>query len=184
MSEMKEKIRRLYWDSYRSWVDKLEENYPRIRLFQGHPRGVPKGVCNFPGHGMLPADNSAIVRGIGAQVIASEGHIADIVKLNGGAMMLVGDKSCAEMHLNLSMLSMSEDERESGDHDLVEIPKGVIEMHDKGVAIPPRQMFALDLAFDGPAESLLRRIETRVGPGAGWVQIIAYLVLDTTRVLR
>jgi hypothetical protein len=178
-----EKLRLLYWDTYQSWVDKLPEKYQQIALFNGHPRGVPKTVCNYPGAGQFPGDFSVRILGMGVQVNASEDHIEDIVKANSVCSLWIGDSTSKELSLRLSKAFLGEEERFAEEQD---IPDGFLgELVEKAqLVVPPRQPMCVHLGFDGAAEALLRRIETRVGPGAGWVEIVVYLLCERTRAVQ
>jgi len=176
----REKIRQLYWDTYRSWVDRLEERHPSVYLFHGHPRGVPKSVCNFGGAGQLPSDQSGQVVAMGCQVECSDDHMCEIVKKNATADLVVGDKVLFGIPLSLSTDIEKSDEE---DPECEVIPDGFIKplLFQRQIAIPPRQPVHVDLRFAPAAESLIRRIESRVGPGSGWGQVTSYLLIDTTR---
>lgn len=175
-SEKSEKKLGYYWDTYRSWVEKLEDGYPRIFLFQGHPRGVPRSICNFSGQGTLPYGQRGEVVGVGVQVVSSSDHIGDIIRANSVMVLSVADKESFQMPLSLSIEEYDRSQLQDGD---MGIPGGIIKMFGRSVPIPPRVQFNVRIDFDSSAESLIRRIETRVGPGAGWVEVISYLVVET-----
>ena len=171
-------LRQLYWDTYQSWVDILPERHTSVMLFNGHFRGVPKSVCNFPGAGQLPGDQKGKVVGVGVQVHASDQHIEDVLRSAASFELHISDKAMFHTHLSLAEEHLSDEER-SGE-EVVE-PGGVIKMGSP-LFIPPRQGFYGLLGFDGAAAVLMRKIGTRVGPGAGWASVITYLLMDVERV--
>jgi hypothetical protein len=174
--------RQLFWDSYQSWEDKLPEKYSAVHLFNGHPRGVPKSVCNFQGAGCFPSDQSAVILGMGFQLRCSESHIEDILKNGVVAELDIGDRIVFEMPLSMARDLVLEDERENEREDLViDIEGGLIKLYDRGIPVPPRQPMRVRLSFHAAAESLIRRIEKRIGPGAGWAEIVVFLLCDVKR---
>lgn len=177
-----QKLKALYWDTYKSWVDKLPEKHQTVQLFSGHPRGVPRCVCNFPGAGQFPADASADILGMGIQVKASEEHIDEIIRANSLCTLWIGDSPLKALSLRLSGEFLTEEQRLA---EVEEIPDGFLGGLVEGAElhVPPRQPMYVNLEFGGAAEALIRRIESRVGPGAGWVEVVVYLLCDRTRVI-
>lgn len=175
-----EKARKLYWDTYRSWFDKLEEKQSKTLLFQG-PRAVSKTISNFNGYGMMPYDQSGEIVKAGAQVIASSGHISAIIRSNTVMSISVSDKEWFQMPL---LLSLDGFDRGSSIEESIEVPNGLITMGDHPIEVPARVPLWVTLTFDPPAEQMIRRIETRVGPGSGWVEIVSYLLIDVERIVR
>lgn len=175
-----EKVRELYWDTYQSWVDGFPEKYPHVRLFNGHPRGVPASVCNFPGAGQFPAGASATVLGMGVQVRTSEPHIEEILRANAVCSLCIGDRNVKQLSLRLAREYLTEEQRVA---EVQDIPDGFLTRleEEARLFVPPWQPIYVDLQVASAAEMLLRRLETRVGPGAGWAEVVVYLLCDRIR---
>ncbi|MHC4298785.1 MAG: hypothetical protein ACYS7Y_16025 [Planctomycetota bacterium] len=181
-----EKQRVLYWDTYQSWVDKLPENHSKVNLFCGHPRGVPRSVCNFSGYGCFPSDQSVKIIGIGAQSKCSSDIIEMSVADNAVIDLIVGDKTAFELPLPMALSegdAVSAFERAKKEEGAIikRIGDQLMLFFNRSIAVPPRQMMRVSVNFNDTAERHVRHIEKKIGPGAGWAKIVVYLLCDIKR---
>jgi hypothetical protein len=177
--------RRLYWDTYQSWTEKIPEKYFRIELFAGHSRGATTSVCNLPGMGgrfMNCKANSVLA--VGAQTRCSDRHIDEIIRANTVITAEVNLEKFTEFPLSLAAKNeiLTEKQREESVSLLEKVPDGFLASLVDPVEVEPDGTIGAGISFDTPAKTLIRRLEQRVGPGGGWVEITVFFVCQVKKV--
>jgi hypothetical protein len=166
--------RDLYWDSYQTWTKPIPEKIDYVELFRGHPSGCATSVCNFPYPGRMPPFDNTVLA-VGAQIRTSEPHITEILLANTTVEFFVNHEpqlTAPLMYINRDFLTG--EEREARQID--EVPDGFMENLVEPIKVPAHVLVFGRLDFAAPAINLIRRLETRIGPGAGWAEIVLYLL--------
>jgi len=173
----------IFYDTYRSYRDRLPEGGRLFRLFCGHgleQSGEP--VTNLIGApGMLPGDQALRVDHIGVRLETSSAEFREELLRNMTIELEISGKNAFDIDCSLLKDGVGGATlAEEHEADPFKEGQAVFVKLDREIAIPPRQQFHITINFGGMAHIMDRVFHER-GPGARWVKVRGYLIGEHSR---
>ena len=170
------KLSTIYFDTFRSWRDRLPEHGTCFQLFTGHgleQAGSP--VTNFPPGGSF---SPMSIKHVGVRLQASSDKLRQSLIEHSSFRLWIDDKIMGDYPTNL----LGAKAKGVIDHELPEDPfaddensRAVFIKLEEAAPMPARASMYLELRFGKPLAARLSQMFHDRGPVADWVKIVGYI---------
>lgn len=190
-----ERLRAVYWDSFKSKYDTMRE-YPglecQIPLLAGINHGSSSGRISTNCLGQLPSDRTFKTTEIGLYINASSPELRARVLSSCVARFVVEGKPVLDLHPAIFPAIDDTIKWEELDHrgqlpnsieTDIKLPAGMFSL-DISIKVPPRQDFLLEITLTPELVKDLKRFKGQPAETAEWIDLLGIMSGIATREIQ